>query len=695
MSPPKPRKPRIGNRRQFRGARHPALGGPGGVPHGSDQEWEQVLQSPQVQAALRDPAIASALYQNFRGTGGTLGGPDATPSLSPGAGAALPPVAMQTGGMANALDINEIMQMLADPNTSEARKMSLRASLARLAEQRPQLPVASDDDEALRLRPLRFQGGGLQDSIHQLESDLQQVNAKPNKNAADYEKIRTINSTLATLRMQTMQPVSMGSAGNLSAGTMSGLQQIAQSGVPANFGNTAAAMGMAGLIGLTSSQTPGPAALVGALTAGALNYLIRRAGQKKKPGAVGSTSGSGDSGYTGGTSGEGEGPAHASPTPTPVQTSSTQTDASQIVGSAATPTTPTTANTGAGNDSRDKGTVVPVYEPWKDPKSPYYKKPAENVLVSQAPANTTIPTGQTPVSDIATSPGGGGDASQPYDVPLPPGGRFLPQGAQPVTPINVATSAGSPAPYGPGQGLWMGSARSQSGNVYSRNGRDWYDSNTNQPYSGVVLSPTRVNPGSSLASAGPGQPTANLPGGGALDIRNLANQNPTFNPMLAPGYINPASFGQGAADVGPGTGVTDLSNEQGAAADLPPLDNMFYDSEEGFARGGRFADSGLGTVRRSPREALLGPPHGLPHGMPIPILHTTIVIAAKPKPEKKKPEAKKKAEGGVVRPKRPDLIPPRRGPQDGMEVRPRPHGRVQVPRGSGAAIRGKRFGGIY
>jgi hypothetical protein len=68
------------------------------------------------------------------------------------------------------------------------------------------------------------------------------------------------------------------------------------------------------------------------------------------------------------------------------------------------------------------------------------------------------------------------------------------------------------------------------------------------------------------------------------------------------------------------------------------------------------------------------PAHGL--GAVLPVLH--IMIAAKPK------ETEKKA----------SLVPPKRGPQD-HEDRPRAHGRVQVPRGSGAAIKGKRFGGIY
>jgi hypothetical protein len=77
------------------------------------------------------------------------------------------------------------------------------------------------------------------------------------------------------------------------------------------------------------------------------------------------------------------------------------------------------------------------------------------------------------------------------------------------------------------------------------------------------------------------------------------------------------------------------------------------------------------------------------HPMALPVLHTTIVIAAKPKKSDKKPE--KKNLGGP--PRKPQAIPPVAGPGNGE--RPRPHGRVQVPRGTGAAIKGKRFGGVY
>lgn len=95
-----------------------------------------------------------------------------------------------------------------------------------------------------------------------------------------------------------------------------------------------------------------------------------------------------------------------------------------------------------------------------------------------------------------------------------------------------------------------------------------------------------------------------------------------------------------------GAGVPDVG---GGAAGL-------VEDEDGLAKGGPAPPSGLGALS--------------------PVLH--IVIAPKPK----------------LVPKKASLLPPKRGPQDG-EDRPRAHGRVQVPRGSGAAIKGKRFGGIF
>ena len=73
-----------------------------------------------------------------------------------------------------------------------------------------------------------------------------------------------------------------------------------------------------------------------------------------------------------------------------------------------------------------------------------------------------------------------------------------------------------------------------------------------------------------------------------------------------------------------------------------------------------------------------------------PILSTTIVIAPK------KPKTEKKKRGGRIKPRKPAAVPPLHGPGNGGPPAPfAKGGRVQVPRGSGCAQRGKQFRGIY
>jgi hypothetical protein len=108
-----------------------------------------------------------------------------------------------------------------------------------------------------------------------------------------------------------------------------------------------------------------------------------------------------------------------------------------------------------------------------------------------------------------------------------------------------------------------------------------------------------------------------------------------------------------------------------------------------FASGGDLED----IPRKPPKREVL-------HRRPI--ISTTIVIAKKPpgreesRREREKPE--KKARGGAIAARKPAAVPPRRGPGNGGGGPPSPFrkgGHVQVPRGSGAAQRGKKFSGIY
>jgi len=214
---------------------------------------------------------------------------------------------------------------------------------------------------------------------------------------------------------------------------------------------------------------------------------------------------------------------------------------------------------------------------------------------------------------------------------LQPGGTTSPP-TPPDKPATPTADTGAPG----GQGLWMAGANSPSGNVVSSDGKTWKDARTGDPVDlGAVGVPSQIGSFGAPAAAAP-------------DLMNL--------PMSSPGL-----------DI--------------------PLQTLDPSMIEGMADGGRVEG------------------HPMPHGMPIPILHTTIVIAAKPKGKEAKPEEKpvKKSMGGDLpqserRPRRPNAIPPVRGPHPyGVESSGArlPHGRVQVPRGSGSAIRGKRFGGIF
>ena len=106
--------------------------------------------------------------------------------------------------------------------------------------------------------------------------------------------------------------------------------------------------------------------------------------------------------------------------------------------------------------------------------------------------------------------------------------------------------------------------------------------------------------------------------------------------------------------------------------------------KKAFADGGLEEDSAL-TKAKLNRAVPVRKPLGEVHAHPIPVISTTIVLS------KKKPEKKKV--GGPIKAK---ALPPKRGSEPSGPPSPfKKGGHVQVPRGFGAAIRGKRFGGIY
>ena len=294
---------------------------------------------------------------------------------------------------------------------------------------------------------------------------------------------------------------------------------------------------------------------------------------------------------------------------------------------------------------------------------------------------------------------GGQDASggamphSPTDTTTSTGATDVPaaQAWNPGWKNQKDTSVATPGPTGsadtgggPPGGLRMGTANSQSGNVISYDGgKTWVDQQTHQPWTGgLVANQTQIAPGSSLTDATPATtpPPAVPQTQGAIDTTTTTNVlGPAFmadqQKRLDQGLIRRGT----PSDPAPGWDEK-LGKNTGAVSDDSFMDPYYGSDDYGMAEGGPVPPK---------KGVLLRKPQGL---AAVPVLHTTIVITPTKKGEKK-PPAKKK-EGGVIKPAKPNLLPPEHGPTPYGE-RPKKHGRVQVPRGFGAAIKGKRFGGIY
>jgi hypothetical protein len=164
-------------------------------------------------------------------------------------------------------------------------------------------------------------------------------------------------------------------------------------------------------------------------------------------------------------------------------------------------------------------------------------------------------------------------------------------------------------------------------------------------------------------------------------------------PVAGPAYnpTNIGTVGGGGAPTG-GFASGDFGGEfSGNAGSNMSGAGQLEDLGSAGDFGGEFAKGGMVKPKVPKKAILLRRPGGK---MAIPVISTTIVIA-RHKPEKK---GEKKAHGGVkLEPRKPEAIPPKHGPGNGdVEGAPfRKGGRVQVPRGSGIAQRGKRFSGIF
>lgn len=156
-------------------------------------------------------------------------------------------------------------------------------------------------------------------------------------------------------------------------------------------------------------------------------------------------------------------------------------------------------------------------------------------------------------------------------------------------------------------------------------------------------------------------------------------------PVAGPAYnaTSIGTVGGGSAtalapgEMGGGYSETDLGGAGQLDALMSPGD---FGGE--YARGGR--------VKAPPKKAILLRRPGGAKKLAIPVISTTIVIARKP--DKK---AEKKARGGVRPVAEPRKVPLKQGAASEPPAPFKKGGRVQVPRGSGIAQRGKRFRGIF
>lgn len=160
----------------------------------------------------------------------------------------------------------------------------------------------------------------------------------------------------------------------------------------------------------------------------------------------------------------------------------------------------------------------------------------------------------------------------------------------------------------------------------------------------------------------------------ATGLGALLKKKPSADPMAGRDPSGPGAASRQAADAGPLPGAADDDEEE-----LPGYRRGGIKRKKKFAAGGDVAEEAPALPAK--RGVLTRRP----------VLSTTIVIAPK-----KKAAPEKKKRGGRIKPRKPNAVPPLHGPGNGGPPQPfAKGGRVQVPRGSGCAQRGKQFRGIY
>ena len=226
--------------------------------------------------------------------------------------------------------------------------------------------------------------------------------------------------------------------------------------------------------------------------------------------------------------------------------------------------------------------------------------------------------------------------------------------------------------------------------------RAWLQSQGAQPQT-LMSAIGNIGQAMSHQTTPQGQAATGIGGALGAGLYALTHRKKTnMDPMAGRSGLKPTNYDPEALS------PPQLEPNQMDPSDRPPIDvndlspkSHMYDMtdlayglpDDGFRKGGRVkrAFAAGGEVEAPPKPAK----KGVLVRRPV----IAIVITPHGKPGEK-PE--KKARGGTIHPRKPEALPPKRGPESSGPPSPfKKGGHVQVPRGFGAAERGKRFRGIY
>lgn len=623
-----------------------------------DADWDRALQDPNVRRALRDPQVSQAMAQIISSQ--------------------QQPQGMAQGGSADGVP---------DPMTTNKWQ---------------QLQDAMKSES----EPTRYADGGYTGGEIANMDEQQLIIA--DRTATGSEKAQ-IEARLDALRAQ--RAAAQGGVSGFGQ-NLSGIQKMTQ---PVSPFNTGASMIWSGLMGLGVQGNISPGARIGAalLSAGLgglFNYLIRKHHQQQQ--AASGASGTGGTGQQNVTNaGTVTAPSTATPLPTPAQIAAkslpgqttqpqdqnalTQSGADQgyytLPETAPPPPAPAT-ETGANvppptpeeqrSDAELEQQGIARGKKWRAIKEklgaqydPVYGFRTDDRDLDRPRGAPGSVAPQTTAPSVAQPPADQGGMT--YTIP----GIGI-SDAEGRHWQNIPWPVGIPAAPGPPSGLGAAANSNLPGMAPTPQAKTPAD----------YRPPTETSPASQSGPADPGTPLG-PPGLPPTKEHPHGVPDPTWQKLHPEDY--PLS------DYAKGGEV-----HEDATEDRKQMLSILREKKLIKKARGGFAEKAAEDLPAPPNKR--GKPILLrkPAGLPIPILHTTIIIA---KAEKGKKKSEKKAEGGTIelpesrldqRARKPRAIPPIKGPENDHDPGDKysPYlkgGRVQVPRGSGAASKGRRFSGIY